>query len=95
MACELLNCCQFFNDHMKGLPKSAAYIVDRLCNGAYEKCSRYRIFQNYGISSVPPYLDPDDTDQVKKIILCLEGKKVVDSSLSKPCPAADNIHVKG
>ena len=75
MTCELFNCCQFFNDHMQGLPKSAAYIVEKLCNGGFEKCSRYQLFQQYGASSVPPYLAPNDSEQVQKILHCLESKE--------------------
>jgi hypothetical protein len=75
MNCELLACCQFFNNKMKDLPKSAEYIKDKVCRGEYEGCGRYRIFKDYGEQHVPFYLQPDDTEEVNKVIQCLRKKQ--------------------
>jgi hypothetical protein len=74
VACEIVQCCQFFKDHMKDLPKSAEYIQNRLCYGDYEACNRFKIYKEFGGSSVPYDLDPDDTEAVHKVILCLRSK---------------------
>jgi hypothetical protein len=75
MACSLMDCCQFFNDNMKEMPKTAEYVKDRLCRGNYEVCNRFKIYHEFGKSSVPRGLDPEDTEQVKKVLRCLRGKQ--------------------
>lgn len=65
MPCDLTEVCQFFTDNMKDLPKSAELIRNKFCYGDYQSCSRFRIYQKYG-ENVPPYLNPDDTEDVKK-----------------------------
>jgi len=75
MACELMACCQFFDDKMKNLPTAAEYIKNRRCLDDYESCSRFRIYQKYGGESLPPYLDPDDTEEVEKALECLRKKR--------------------
>jgi hypothetical protein len=75
MACKIMACCQFFKDNMKGLPKTADYIKNKLCLGDYEVCSRFRIYKEFGGENIPPGLDPDDTEEVKKIIKCLHEKR--------------------
>ena len=75
MSCELMDCCQFFKDNMQGLPKTAEYIKSKLCFGEYGKCNRFRIFKEFGKDSVPYDLNPDDTDQVKKVIRCLQNRQ--------------------
>jgi hypothetical protein len=74
MSCELMDCCQFFKDNMQGMPKTAEYIKHKLCFDNYEVCNRFRIFKELGKDSVPPDLDPDDTEQVQKILQCLRKK---------------------
>lgn len=74
MGCELLDCCQFFKETMQGMPKTAEYIKNRLCFGNYEACNRYRIYEEFGKSSIPSDLDPDDAEQVRKILKCLREK---------------------
>ena len=80
MACELFDCCQFFKDNMKYLPKAAEYIKNMLCFGDYEVCNRYRIYKEFGGDKVPPGLDPNDTDEVNKIIKCLRKKQESEGS---------------
>lgn len=75
MQCVLLQCCQFFNDNMKDLPKSAEYIRTKLCLEDPESCNRFRIYQEFGGENIPPYLDPIDSEQVKKAARCLRNKK--------------------
>ena len=75
MACEIMACCQFFNDNMKNMPKTAEYIKRRLCSVDYASCNRFRIYKEFGGENIPPNLDPDDTEQVKKVIQCLRKKQ--------------------
>jgi hypothetical protein len=75
MPCELMEGCQFFNDNMKSLPKTAEYIKIKLCLGDYESCSRFRIYQEYGGENIPPYLDHGDAEEVRKATQCLRKKK--------------------
>ena len=75
MACEIVECCQFFKDNMKNLPKSAEYIQNKLCYGDYESCNRYRIFQQSGGENVPFDLHPDDVEAVKKVKQCMLKKE--------------------
>jgi hypothetical protein len=56
--CERLDCCEFFNDNMQNLPKSAQHIKNKLCFGDYEKCNRYKIFKEFGVDNVLPNLIP-------------------------------------
>ena len=54
MACEILNCCRFFDEKMRDLPKTTAYIKQRMCLDDYRSCSRFRIFNNcYTMESLP------------------------------------------
>lgn len=75
MACELMAYCQFFSDKMESLPKSADYIIQKLCLGDHTACNRFKIYNEFGGKDVPPGLDPDDTEEVKKIIRCLRKKQ--------------------
>lgn len=75
MACELVACCQFFTDKMGDFPKSAAYIKQKQCLGDYTACNRYKIYKEFGKENIPTDLDPDDTEEVKKIIQCLRKKQ--------------------
>lgn len=74
MPCDLTEACQFFKDNMKDLPKAAEYIKNKLCFGDYESCSRFRMYREYGGENIPPYLNPDDTEEVKKAARCLHLK---------------------
>jgi hypothetical protein len=76
MACELMDCCQFFNDNMKNLPKTAEYIKAKLCFGDFECCNRFRIYKEFGRDNIPFGLDPFDVEEVKKIIQCLRNKQL-------------------
>jgi hypothetical protein len=73
--CDLLKCCQFFNDNMKNLPKAAEYIKNKLCLGDYQSCNRFRIYKESGAAGVPPYGDSGDADEVKKALECLRKKQ--------------------
>jgi hypothetical protein len=75
MACELLDCCQFFNDNMKGMPKAADYIKNNLCLGNHEVCNRFKIYKEFGGQEIPFDLDPNDTEEVKKVLQCLRKKQ--------------------
>ena len=75
MSCELTVCCQFFNDHMKNMPKTAEYIKKRLCFDDYSSCNRYRIYKEFGGENIPIDLGPDDIEEVKKVIQCLRKKQ--------------------
>ena len=75
MACELLKCCQFFNDKMKELPRTAEHIRSKVCLDKYESCVRYRIFKEFGGENIPFDLYPNDTEEVKKAIQCLREKQ--------------------
>ena len=74
MACEIFACCQFFNDKLKEMPRTAEYIKGKICLGAYESCMRFKIYKELG-QDVPFDLHPDDTaEEVKKVIQCLRNK---------------------
>lgn len=75
MACEIVACCQFFNNKMKDMPKSADYIKSKLCLRDYESCARYRIYKECGGKSIPLDLFPDDTEEVNNVIQCLQNKQ--------------------
>lgn len=75
MACELMECCQFFEDKMKEMPKTAAYIRMKLCHDLPQACGRFRIYKEFGKDSLPFDLHPDDFEEVKKIIRCLREKE--------------------
>lgn len=74
MACQLLDCCQFFKD-LVNFPRTAEYIRQKLCLGDYESCSRFRIFKGYKGKDALLYLDPGDEEAVKKAIRCLQRKQ--------------------
>lgn len=76
MACELLSCCQFFNNKMKDMPKTAEYIRNNVCRGEYESCTRYRIYKEFGGDHIPFSLHSDDNEEVKKVIQCLQNKRM-------------------
>lgn len=76
MACELVACCQFFNDKMEDMPKTAAYIKSKLCLDDYESCARYRIYIECGRKSVPSDLFPNNTEEVNKVIQCIRNKRL-------------------
>ena len=78
MKCELVECCQFFKDNMKNLPKSAEYIQNKLCYGDYASCNRYRIYKETGGEDVPFNLYPDDVEAIKKVTQCLLKKQKPD-----------------
>ena len=73
MACELLACCQFFNDNMNNMPRTEEYIKKRLCFGDYESCNRFKIYKGLGGEDIPREFDPD-AQEVEKIINCLRKK---------------------
>lgn len=73
--CELLPCCQFFNDNMKSLPKSVEYIKNRVCLDDYESCNRYRIYKGLSGDDIPSYLDATDAEEVRKVMQCLREKR--------------------
>lgn len=75
MACELFECCQFFKDNMKELPKTAEYIQERVCFGDYLSCKRYRIYQQLACENLTPCLDAD-VEAVQKMTQCLRSRKV-------------------
>jgi hypothetical protein len=79
MACELLACCQFFNDKMKNMPKAGDYIKKRLCFGDYASCNRYMIYKECGGENIPRDLDPD-SEEVEKVIQCLRRKQLNNSN---------------
>lgn len=76
MACEIMECCQFFKDNMKNLPKTAEYVMNKLCLGDHEKCNRYRTFKELDEDDLPSDLDPNDAEEVKKVMLCLRSKQL-------------------
>ena len=76
MACELVAYCQFFNDKMKDMPKSSAYIKSRLCLSDYESCARYKIYKECGGKSVPLDLFPHNAEEVNKVIQYLRNKRL-------------------
>lgn len=75
MVCELFVCCQFLNNLMKELPKTAEYIKNKICYGEYENCVRFRIYKEFGGKHIPFDLHPEDTEEVKKIIQCLRKRE--------------------
>lgn len=75
MACELMDCCQFFIDNMKNMPQTEEYIKKKICFGDFASCNRYMIFKQSGGKDVPFNIDPYDTDEVKKVIDCLKQKQ--------------------
>lgn len=75
MSCELAEYCQFFNDKMQNMPKTAAFIKERLCFGDYASCNRFRIYKKFGKENIPLDLGPDDIEEVKKVIDCLQKKQ--------------------
>ena len=80
MACELLDCCQFFNDNMKEMPKAAEFVKEKLCSGDFEVCNRFKIYKEFGAKNIPPDLDPDDTELVKKVLECLRNKQEIEGN---------------
>ncbi|RII29050.1 MAG: hypothetical protein CXR31_04050 [Geobacter sp.] len=82
MACELLACCQFFNDNMKNLPKTAEYIKEKLCFADFASCIRFRIYKEFDGVNIPPGLDPLDVEEVEKVIACLRKKQESEGKAS-------------
>jgi hypothetical protein len=68
MACELIEYCHFFNDNMKTMPIAADYIKARLCNGNYEHCNRFRMYQQMGGADIQCEPTPSDAEEVEKLI---------------------------
>ena len=77
MACELLTYCQFFKDHLECFPKTADYIKQKQCLGDYSSCSRYKMYKEFGGDNIPVWLDPFDTEEVKKVVQLLRKKQEV------------------
>ena len=75
MVCELMDCCQFFKENMKDLPKAAEYIKSKLCLGEYQMCNRYQIYKEYGGSPPSLCLNAADSEVVKKAMQCLQQKR--------------------
>ncbi|TSK07330.1 MAG: hypothetical protein FPO08_12040 [Geobacter sp.] len=75
MACELVECCQFFKDNMKDLPKAAEYIQNKLCFGDYQSCNRYQIYKENSGENAPFELCSDDQDAVRKVKQCMLKKQ--------------------
>lgn len=73
MACQLLDCCQFFKS-LENFPRTAEYIREKLCLGDYESCRRFRIFKGYAGEGALPDMGPDDEEAVKKVMRCLQRK---------------------
>ncbi len=71
--CDRYAECPFFNGR---LANYAPAIVDSMkrefCNGDYERCARYRVFQELGKGYAPADMTPIDQDQADQI---LAGKK--------------------
>ena len=76
MPCDLIEGCQFFNDNMENLPKSAEYIRNKLCLGDFQLCSRYRLYQEFGGENIPPFLNPGDAEDVRKAVQWLRKKQL-------------------
>lgn len=79
MACEIVAYCQFFNDNMKNLPKTAEYIQNKLCYGDYKSCNRFKIYKESGGADVPFDLNPSDTEEVKKAMRCLRERQLSET----------------
>lgn len=75
MPCDVLECCQFFDQKMKGLPKTAEYIKNKVCLGDYESCARRGILKEFERGIIPLELHPDDTEEVQQVLQCLSMKK--------------------
>ena len=71
MACEILNCCRFFDEKMRDLPKTTAYIKQKMCLDDYRSCSRFRIFNKLREGQIPLELHPDDMEEAKRVMQCL------------------------
>jgi hypothetical protein len=54
---------------------AAEYIQSRLCNGDFESCNRFKIYKEFGRDCLPPHLNPDDSEEVTKVMECLRRKK--------------------
>ena len=80
MACELMSCCQLFRESLKNLPKTAAYIREKLCTADHESCNRYRAYLTFGKECTHFDLDPSACAEVEKIIACLRAKRDTDGS---------------
>ena len=74
MPCQLVEGCQFFNDNMANMPKSAEYIKTKLCLDNFQACNRFKIYQEYGGENIPPCLYPGDVEEVNKAIRGLRKK---------------------
>lgn len=75
MACSLLTCCRLFNDNLKNMPHSEEYIKKKLCFGDYSLCKRFQFFQEFGENDSPASLYPYDTEELKKMLQCLQKKR--------------------
>ena len=76
MSCELMSCCQFFNDNMKHMPRTAEYMRERLCMGDYRSCNRYKLYKQFGGAQLPYDLDCRDSEEVQKAMQCLRKRQL-------------------
>ena len=74
MACQLLDCCQFFKS-LGNFPKTAVFIQEKLCHGDFESCSRFRFFKGYTGEDPVGCFDPGDEEAVKNAIRCMQKKQ--------------------
>lgn len=86
MACELVDCCQFFKDNMKDLPKAAEYIQNKLCFGDYQNCNRYQIYKRTPCDDAPFELQCDDRDAIRKVQNCMLKKRQCEEALEAAEP---------
>lgn len=75
MSCELLECCRFFDDHMRDLPAAAELYQRRLCRGDFHSCTRYQIYKSLGDATLPPFLNANDLEQVHQAARCLAERQ--------------------
>lgn len=76
MPCEILACCQFFEDHMKEMPIAADYIKKKLCLDNNANCIRYRAFKRFDGETIPADLYSDNSEQLQKIVNCLHSRQL-------------------
>lgn len=75
MGCEILSCCSFL-ERMKELPKTTKYVIEKLCQGDYARCTRFQLFTQVGTEQeIPLDLHPDDTEELERVRECLRRKR--------------------
>lgn len=67
-ACESLEQCPFFNDHMANMPTTADLMKQRFCKGDNTNCARYMVFKALGKPKVPSDLFPSQIEIACEII---------------------------